>query len=332
MPGLYWIVTQGMQDTITDHGRGSGAGTVALTGATGFVGAHLCSELLRLGFRLRPMVRRSAGLENEVETGDLERCADLSGPLAGVDSVVHLAARAHVLRDDAADPLGEYRKANVDATLRLAEAAARARVRRFVFISTVKVNGEATTAAPFTVSDRPMPVDDYGATKLEAERGLADICRASGMEYCILRPPLVYGPGVRGNFARLTGMILRGIPLPLGSVRNRRSLISVYNLNDAIVACLTHADARNETFLVSDGEDLSTPELIARLGRALGRPARLVPCPPGLLGLGMAAVGMNTEYQRLCGSLQVDLSHITRRLGWMPPVSVDEGLSRMISG
>jgi nucleoside-diphosphate-sugar epimerase len=314
-----------------------------VTGATGFVGGALIARLLESpvnGRTVRAAVR-SAGRAlplpvDSVAVGDHDAKTKWSAALADVDCVIHLAARAHVLRDTASDPLSAYRTSNVDSTLNLARQAAERGVRRFVYMSSIKVNGERTTDdRPFTESDAPIPdspeSDPYARSKHEAERGLRAIAAETGMAVVIIRPPLVYGPGVKANFAALIRAVARGVPLPLASVQNRRSLIGVDNLVDVIITCGDHPAAANEVFLVSDGEDLSTPDLIRRLAQAMGRPARLFPVPVGLLRVAAKSLGKSAAVDRLLGSLRVDSSKASRLLGWTPPVSVDEGLRRAVA-
>ena len=289
-----------------------------VTGANGFVGGSLYAELIRQGHA----VRRATRSANPVLC-DLER----------VDAVVHLAARVHVMKETALDPLTEFRAVNVQASLNLARQAAAAGVKRFVFLSSVKVNGEFTPAGQaFTETDPPRPQDAYGQSKHEAEQGLREIAAQSGMELVIIRPPLVYGPGVKANFATLMRAVQRGWPLPLGAVHNQRSLVALDNLLDFIVTCLAHPQAANQTFLVSDGHDLSTAELVRGMARAAGVPARLLPVPVWALQAGAALLGKGNAVQRLCGNLQVDISKARSLLGWLPPVSVDEGLRRAMAG
>lgn len=250
--------------------------------------------------------------------------------LDGCDVVVHLAARVHVMRERAADPLAEFRRVNVEATERLARSAAAAGARRFVFVSSVKVNGEETAAGEaFCADDAPAPEDAYGASKHEAEEALHRVGVETGLEMVVIRPPLVYGPGVKGNFRTMLDWLRRGLPLPLASLDNRRSFVGVGNLCDLILCCLSHPDAANETFLVSDGQDLSTPELLRMAGKAMGLPARLWPCPPSLLKGAAALVGKPGIAQRLCSNLQVDISKTREVLGWHPPFSVEEELRRI---
>ncbi len=247
---------------------------------------------------------------------------------------MHLAARVHVMNDKSPDPLAEFRRVNVEGTVALARQAAIAGVRRFVFLSSVKVNGEFTEAGHlFTADDAPAPEDSYAVSKYEAEQLLRQIAAETGMEVVIIRPPLVYGPGVKANFESMMRCLARGVPLPLAAVtNNRRSLVALDNLVGLIVTCLNHPAAANQAFLVSDGKDLSTAQLLKRMGAAIGQPARLFYLPPTLLKLGASVLNRPGIYQRLCGSLQLDIAKTRQLLGWTPPVSVDEGLRRAAEG
>ena len=311
--------------------------TTLVTGANGFVGSALCARLRKDGAPVRGAVRssnvRPGGTEG-VTVGDLASDTDWSEALKNVEQVVHLAARVHVMNDKSSDPLAEFRRVNVEGTAALARQAAAAGVRRFVFLSSVKVNGEFTEAGqPFTADDVPAPEDPYGVSKHEAEQLLRQIAGETGMEVVIIRPPLVYGPGVKANFESMMRWLARGVPLPLAAVtRNRRSLVALDNLVDLIVTCLNHPAAANRTFLVSDGEDLSTAQLLKRMSAAMGKPARLFYVPPGLLKLGATLLNKPGIYQRLCGSLQLDITKASQLLDWTPPVSVDEGLRRAAEG
>lgn len=309
---------------------------LVVTGANGFVGLALCAGAADRGFVVRGITRSECQLPGGIEhlvVANLEGDGDWRNALADSQVVIHLAARVHVMNDTVADPLTEFRRVNVQGTLNLARQAAVAGVRRFVFISSIKVNGEATAlGVPFFADGLPAPLDPYGVSKMEAEQGLRDIAAQTGMELVIIRPPLVYGPGVKANFQVMMRWLARGVPLPLGAIDNRRSLVALDNLVDLIVTCIDHPAAANQTFLVSDGEDLSTTQLLQRMGRALGKPARLVPVPSALLKLGAALVGKPAVAQRLCGSLQVDISKTRQLLGWTPPLSVDEGLKKAAEG
>lgn len=313
--------------------------TVLVTGANGFVGRAVWLRLNALSdVQAVAAVRRVDSLANHgasvVQIGELSAQTDWSRALDGTSAVVHTAARVHVMKDAATDSLAEYRRVNVEGTLSLARQAAAAGVKRFVFLSSVKVNGEATGAEkPFTADDAPAPQDAYGISKWEAEEALREIAVHTGMAVVIVRPTLVYGPGVKANFAAMLRWLARGVPLPLGAVTyNRRSLVALDNLVDLIVTCLIHPAAANQTFLVSDGEDLSTADLLKRMGLALGRPARLFPLPSALLWAGATVLGKQGVCQRLCGSLQVDISKTRQLLGWSPPVTVDEGLRQAAEG
>ncbi|MCC7483964.1 MAG: NAD-dependent epimerase/dehydratase family protein [Burkholderiales bacterium] len=302
---------------------------VLVTGAAGFVGAAVCAELAAAGFAVRKAVRVVPAGTNDgsVAVGDIGAGTDWRAALHGIGSVVHLAARTHVLRESARDPLAAYRATNVAGTRALAAQAAAAGVRRVVFVSSIKVNGERTAGRPFTEADAALPEDAYGRSKWEAERALAEVAAATRIETIVLRPPLVYGPGVKANFLRLMALVARGVPLPFASIANRRSLLYVGTLAHAIATALAAPGAAGRTFLVSDGEDLSTPDLVRALARALGVPAQLLPFPPALLRLAAAALGRRAEIERLAGALEVDAGAIRRELGWRPPRSVAQGLS-----
>lgn len=309
--------------------------TVVVTGASGFVGAALCQRLTQGGWGVRGVVRHPSktavvpGCE-VVVVGDIDGGVDWSGALDGVGVVVHLAGRVHVEAESAIDPLAEFRRVNTEGTVRLARAAAEAGARRFVYISSIKVNGERSPRAPFVAEDKPVPGEPYAISKWEAEQALFEVAADTGMEVVIIRPPLVYGPGVKANFLRLMQWVDRGIPLPLAGVENRRSLVALDNLVDLIARCVEHHAAAGQVFLVSDGEDLSTPELVRRIAVKMGCPSRLFLFPPALLRLGARIVGGQAVVDRLCGSLQVDIVKTQRLLGWRPPVTVDAALERTV--
>lgn len=304
--------------------------TVLVTGANGFVGRAVCSELERAGYGIRAGVRdvkRGHGLPGELAiTGDLNRDTDWSSVLQGVDAVIHLAARVHVMNESESDPLAAFRALNVDATIGLGESAARLGVKRFIYVSSIKVNGEVTHAQPFSPGDMPEPHDPYGLSKWEAEEALWKIAAETGLGVTVIRPPLVYGPGVGGNFARLLKLVQMGIPLPFGAVENRRSMVYVGNLASALVKCATHPAAAGQTYIVSDGEDLSTPGLVRYLAAMVGARARLWPVPVRLLMLAAKITGKKEEVDRLIRSLTVDSSALRTSLGWVPPFTIAEGL------
>lgn len=306
---------------------------ILVTGANGFVGRALCGQLIQRGGSVRAALRNTGILmENDVSdrfgVGDIGPNTNWEKGLVGVDCVIHLAARVHVMIDSASDPLTEFRRVNRDGTLRLAEQASLGGVRRFVYLSSIKVNGEETTDTPFMANDTPCPLDSYGISKAEAEVQLLTLAADSEMEVVIIRPPLIYGPGVKANFHKMMGFVARGIPLPFGAIHNKRSFVSLDNLLDLIIVCLEHPAAANQIFLAGDGEDLSTTDLLKRLGVALGRPVRLVPVQQGMLATVMTVLGKRDLVQRLCGSLQVDISKARDVLGWRPPITVDEGLGK----
>jgi UDP-glucose 4-epimerase len=305
---------------------------VLLTGSTGFVGKAVLQRLLERGDSVVAALRQSsAPVDGKAEVfrfAELDEACDWQAGVAGVGTVIHSAARVHVMNDTEADPLAAFRRVNVAGTLNLARQAAAAGVRRFIFISSIKVNGEGTPKGqPYTADDRPAPADPYGVSKREAEDGLREIARQTGMDVVIIRPVLVYGPGVKANFLAMMRWLDKGVPLPFGAIDNRRSLVALDNLADLVVTCVDHPNAANQTFLVSDGEDLSTTGLLRRMAQALGRPARLLPVPGSLLALAANALGRRALSQRLCGSLQVDIQKTRSLLDWTPPLSVDAALS-----
>lgn len=305
---------------------------ILVTGSTGFVGRQLCEKLLLKAFWVRGTVRipeTPKDLPSGVQAAPIEPIGpdtDWSSALRGIDVVIHLAARVHVMDETSGDPLTAYRQVNVAGTENLARQAVAHGVRRLVFVSSVKVHGEETDV-PYTEQNQPAPQDPYGVSKLEAENILHRVAEETGLEVVILRPPLVYGPGVKANFLSLLKIITRGIPLPLASVDNRRSFIFLGNLADALVTVMTHPEAVGRTYLISDGEDVSTPELVRRVAAVLECPARLVPFPPTFLRLVGKMTGKTAAVDRLLGSLVVDSGKIQRELGWRPPHSMAEGLA-----
>lgn len=301
-----------------------------ITGASGFIGGALRATLSRAGYDAVPAVRVARGMPAERVVGEIGPNTDWREVLPGAQAVVHLAARVHVMRDAASDPLSVFRSVNTAGTLNLARQSAAAGVKRFVFVSSIKVNGEGRES-PYTESDPPGPRDAYAISKWEAELGLREIESATGMEVVVLRPPLVYGPGVGANFLRLMRSVEKGRPLPFGRVANRRSLLFLDNFTDAIRLCLEHPSAAGKTFLLSDGEDVSSAELVRRLARVMNRPARLLPVPASWLRMAGALFGRSTEMDRLLGSLTVDSTRIRQELGWRPPFSLEEGLGQTVA-
>lgn len=312
-------------------------GRVLVTGATGFVGGAMVEHLVASDVPVTASVRRHVAVRRgvtEVRIGNLGAETDWRPALTGCRAVVHCAARVHVLRDIAPEPLAAFREANVDGTLALARQAAAAGARRFIFLSSIKVNGEGSSlGAPYRATDVPHPVDPYGISKYEAEKALIDFAASGALDLVIIRPPLVYGPGVKANFLSMARWIANGVPLPFGGVTaNRRSFVALANLVDLIATCLTHEAAVRQIFLVSDGEDLSTAELLRRTARALDVAPRLIPVPAPLLACGAGLVGRRDIWQRLGGTLQVDSIPTRSRLAWHPPLSVDEGLRAAVAG
>jgi len=306
---------------------------ILVTGATGFVGRFLCTRLLTEGWNVRGTVLASenpASLVNGVVSVVVEPLGSdtpWSLALSGIDTIIHLAARVHIMDDPSADPLTEFRKVNTEGTKQLAREAAKAGVKRLVFISSIKVNGEESSI-PYTDVSPVQPSDPYGISKCEAELALRQIEAETGLEVVIVRPTLVYGPGVKANFLNMMKVVHRRIPLPLGSIKNKRSLVYIGNLVDALAACATHPAAAGQTFLVSDGEDVSTPELVRRTASALGVSARLFPVPSSIIHLAGKLIGKSAAVNRLSGSLTVDSTKIRRELGWTPPFTMEEGLKK----
>jgi UDP-glucose 4-epimerase len=305
---------------------------VLVTGATGFVGRALCEHLVQHGFEVRAAVRSASAVLpgcDMVVVSEIGADTDWRHALEGVDAVAHLAARVHVMRERSADPLAEFRRVNVQGTVALARAAAAAGVKRLVFLSTVKVHGESSTH-PFTEADAAQPQDAYAVSKWEAEQALAELAGPTGLEYVILRPPLVYGPGVKANFRRLMQAVACGLPLPLARARNLRSLIYVGNLVDAMRVCLTHPAAANRRYLLADGEDLSTAQLVRELAAALNVRARVWPVPASWLRVAAALTGRRAAAERLFGALQVDCAALRRDTGWRPTYRLQEGLAQTV--
>lgn len=306
---------------------------VLVTGATGLVGEAVVFRLL-LDKRYTPVaaVRATTRLSGlcRIVPFDLELPTGMP-ELRGIDVIVHCAARVHVMHEKGADGLAAFRKINVEGTVRLARCAAGCGVKRFIFISSIKVNGEGTPRnKTFKATDLPAPVDAYGISKREAEDALRQVCEETGMELVVIRPPLVYGPGVKANFLSMVRWLDRGIPLPLGAIDNRRSLVAIGNLTDLVLTCIDHPAAAGEIFLVSDGEDLSTTQLLHRTALALNKSARLVAVPAGLLQAAASMVGKSGIAERLCGNLQVDIQRTCELLGWRPPINTEKALRQTV--
>ncbi len=301
-----------------------------ITGANGFVGKLLCKELLRQGQSVRAAVRSGKSLIDNTEVtivGAIDSETNWADALRDVDVVIHLAARVHVMRESATNPLAEFLKVNLHGTSNLARQAACFGVRRLVYVSSIKVNGEQTSATQsFTELDEPSPQDFYSISKWQAEQALWRIAQETGLEIVVVRPSLVYGPGVKGNFAQMLAVIAKHIPLPFASVHNRRSLIYLGNLVDALIACSTHPVAAGQTYLVCDGEDVSTPDLLRQLGDAMRCPAHILPFPPSWLRMLGKIFDKSDQVERLLGSLQVDSDKIRRDLNWVPPYTLQQGL------
>jgi UDP-glucose 4-epimerase len=309
---------------------------VLITGPSGFVGQRTVAAFIEHGSYVRAAYRsdkrarqRRSGVDPYV-VGDLDRGADWSGALAGIDVVVHLAARVHVMRDESSCPLAVYRRTNTEGTIRLANAAAAAGVRRLVFVSSIKVNGETSGGTPFSETNAPAPRDPYGMSKWEAEQALHRLSTERGLEVVVLRPPLMYGPGVRANFLRLLEGVSRGVPFPFGAVENRRSLLFVGNFADALLRCVEHPAAAGQTFLVSDGGAVSSAELVRVLAQALGRGPRLIRIPPSFLRAIGRLTGREEIILRVAGSLEVDSSKIRRLLHWAPPYTLEQGIRETV--
>jgi len=303
---------------------------VLVTGASGFVGKALREQLLSRGCSVNVAVRSPGVFDPSPETflvGAIGAATDWAAALKSVEVVVHLAARVHVMNESESDSAALYHQVNTMGTIKLMHDAARAGVKRFIFISTAKVNGEVTVAGvPFSEADSPNPSDAYSSSKYEAELALSKFSNEQGMQFVIIRPPLVYGPGVKGNFATLLRAVRRGLPLPLGAVNNRRSLVGLNNLVDFIITCARHPLAANQTFLVSDGADVSTPNLVRAIAHATGRPTRLISVPVRMVACLSSLLDKRAAVDRLCGNFQLDITKAEKLLNWVPTYTLEEGL------
>ena len=306
------------------------AKTILITGANGFVGKALCKTLSNQGYIVHEAVRKIDKTSSAHQAvGEINASTNWTDALIGVDAVVHLAARVHVMNETAKDALTAYRAVNVEGTLHLAQTAVKAGVKRFIFMSSVKVNGEGTPLGhPYTPEDLPAPSDPYGISKYEAEIALQQLTKDTSLEVVIIRPPLIYGPGVKANFRNMMEILSKCLPLPLGAIHNKRSLVAIDNLIDLIICCINHPAAANETFLVSDGFDISTPDLLRRVAKALGKKALLIPIPSVVLQWTAKLLGKAAFAQRLCESLQVDISKTQQLLNWTPTVKIEDALHK----
>ncbi|SFM42244.1 NAD-dependent epimerase/dehydratase family protein [Marinobacter zhejiangensis] len=303
--------------------------SVLVTGATGFVGRNLYKHLMNCcAFKVRGTARSSGSNDPSIFCGmAIKSDSDWTEALKGVDVVVHVAAKAHIELSDSSDQLEEFQEVNVTGTVNLAEQAAQAGVKRFIFISSIGVNGQKSHQ-PIKASDSVAPSGYYAKSKWEAEQGLVQISKTTGLEIVIIRPPLVYGPGAPGNFGRLVRLVESGLPIPLGAVRNKRTIIGIDNLVSLIEACIDHPSAGNKVFLAGDGDDVSTPELLRLVARAMGKPSRVIPVPLWLLRLALMLIGKRNVADKLTDSLQIDISSTREVLGWSPVVTVNDGLRR----
>lgn len=303
---------------------------ILITGSNGFVGKALCQTLRDRGFAVRATARHAIG-DDTFPVGDLSGSTEWQSALLGCDTVIHLAARVHVMADVHSDPLRAYREVNVDGSINLARQAAECGVKRFVFVSSVKVHGEGTHDTPYRSTDRPAPCDAYGISKLEAETALLQLGQTTGMQIVIVRPPLVYGPGVKANFLNLIKVVRRGIPLPFGCAAGRRSMVAIENLVDLLILCTQHPKAPGQVFLVSDGADLTIGELVRMLAQALGKKVVLLPVPVWMMRTSAKVLGKSAIADRLFGSLQVDITHTRATLGWSPIVSAQGAIDQTVA-
>jgi nucleoside-diphosphate-sugar epimerase len=303
---------------------------ILITGASGFVGKEVCNTLQSRGTPFLAAVRSNAK-GDQFQVGNLTNATRWTDALLGCDVVMHLAARVHVMKDNADAPLDAYRAVNVDATMNLARQAVEQGIKRFIFVSSVKVNGEMTTDKPFSAYDQPIPIDPYGQSKFEAECALRTLSRETGLEVVIIRPPLVYGPGVRANFLKLMQLVKLGLPLPFGNIQNRRSMVALDNLIDLLILCTDHPNAAGKVFMVSDDNDLSLRDLILLIARSMGKNPIMVPVPVDLMMSCVRMLGKTENANRLFGSLQVDITDTKECLGWRPVESVETAMKKTVS-
>lgn len=303
---------------------------ILVTGASGFVGTALCERLIQDKFSVIKVVRKTYSKTNEIVIKDISTVSNWRDVLADVDVVIHLAGRAHVLKEKSLDPLKEFRSINTLATQKLVEESAYVGVKRFIFLSSIGVNGDKTNSVPFRATDIPKPVTPYAISKYEAEVSLKDIAGRGGMEFVIIRPPLIYGKNAPGNFGKLVDVISRGFPLPFaGITKNKRSFIGLDNLVDLLVKCINHPKAVNQTFLAGDGVALSTAELVKKISISLGRKNKFIKLPIFIFYLFSIFLGKKKIIQQLLGNLEIDIEHTNKILDWAPPLSVDQGFERL---
>jgi len=308
-----------------------------VTGSSGFIGSRLCSTMATKGFSIRAVKRNEDSIlpsccKDFVLIGERASSAEWSLALNGIDVIIHLAGRAHVMKEDHESPLEEYRRINVEGTRKIVEAAANKSIKRIIYLSTIKVNGESTAGKPFDESDLPEPQDAYARSKFEAEECMKEISEMHGIEFVVLRSPLVYGPGVKGNLLKLMKYIKRGMPLPLGGLENKRSMISLDNLVDALILSGTRAECAGHTFLISDGNDLSTTQLVRTIATAMDRNIRLMPYPKALFSIASwLRPSFRSLSERLAGSLVVNSSKFRRMLQWTPPQTIADGVEDMVA-
>jgi nucleoside-diphosphate-sugar epimerase len=302
---------------------------ILVTGATGFLGKFITTELVKNSFQIIPVSRVNS--INSIGIGDIDESTKWEHLLNNCGVVIHLAARVHQMHDDSPNPLLEFRRVNTEGTLNLARQAKKSGVKRFIFVSTIKVNGDESIST-YSESSDPNPIDAYAISKWEAEEGLNELSREGNMEVVIIRPPLIYGPGVKANFASMINWIRRGLPLPLGSINNKRSLVAIENLADFILLCADQSkspNAANQTFLISDGHDVSTTQLLNNVRSAYGVKVPLIPVPAELLHWGLNLIGKSELSSRLLGSLTVDISKARNLLGWEPKIDMLSQLRKM---